>query len=187
MNCTAQLPAGYEQVLEIDMQNNKKLAWLVNGLAAAIMVVMFILGCLISPFRLGEFRLLHMLSLLFGLFAYIVLHELTHGVCMKLYGSKTVKYGFTALYAYAGSSDYFGRTAHRIISLAPIVIWSVVLLALNFFVDGAWFWVIYWLQICNVSGAAGDLFVTVKFAKMPSDILIRDSGAAMTVYARQNP
>ena len=40
------------------------------------------------------------------------------------------------------------------------------------------------LQIGNLSGAAGDLFVTVKFAGMPKDILVQDSGVSMAVYSR---
>ena len=44
------------------------------------------------------------------------------------------------------------------------------------------FWVVYMIQIINVSGAAGDLFVTVKFSRFSGSILIRDYGVGMTVY-----
>ena len=36
-----------------------------------------------------------------------------------------------------------------------------------------------------LSGAAGDLFVTVKFSRMPSDVLIQDYGVGMKVYSAQ--
>ena len=35
-----------------------------------------------------------------------------------------------------------------------------------------------------MAGAAGDAFVTVKFASMPKDILVRDDGVGMTVYSK---
>ena len=56
---------------------------------------------------------------------------------------------------------------------------------INALVPTSWFWVVYFLQVCNISGAAGDMFVTVKFAKMPEDILVKDSGVGMVVYSRK--
>ena len=46
-------------------------------------------------------------------------------------------------------------------------------------------WVIYFIQISNVSGAVGDLFVSFRFSKMPHDIRIKDTGVSMTVYSKQ--
>ena len=43
---------------------------------------------------------------------------------------------------------------------------------------------VYIIQIANISGAAGDYFVTFKFSRFPKDILVRDSGTAMRVYSR---
>ena len=41
------------------------------------------------------------------------------------------------------------------------------------------------LQIINLSGAAGDLIVTIKFSGFPKDILIRDYGVGMTVFSKE--
>lgn len=184
MNCITELPVGYRQVLEIDLQKNKKLAWLVNGLSAGLVAGMLVLGCFMQPISIEDFLPPKGFVTILGLFLYIILHELTHGICMKYYGSKTVKYGFTSLYVYAGASDYFSRKAHRVISLAPIVFWGIVLVLLNVFLDASRFWVVYWIQVCNISGACGDLYITYRLAKLPEDILVRDSGVAMTVYSR---
>ena len=43
----------------------------------------------------------------------------------------------------------------------------------------------YFIQITNISGGAGDLYVTFKFSRMPSDILVQDSGVGMTVYSAE--
>jgi hypothetical protein len=40
------------------------------------------------------------------------------------------------------------------------------------------------LQTINISGAAGDLFVTFKMFGYPKDILVTDTGLSMTVYSR---
>jgi len=117
---------------------------------------------------------------------YMVLHEMVHGIAMKAFGTKKVKYGFTGMYAFAGSDDYYDRKAYIFIALAPVVLWAIILAIVNILVPAAWFWVIYIIQICNISGAAGDLFVTVRFSRFPEDILVKDSGVGMTVYARKD-
>ena len=104
---------------------------------------------------------------------------------MKLCGTKKVKYGFTGLYAFAGSEDYYNKKAYIFIALAPVVLWGVVLAVINPFVPVEWFWIVYLVQIMNLSGAAGDLFVTIKFSRMPRDILVQDSGLGMTVFSKE--
>jgi len=43
--------------------------------------------------------------------------------------------------------------------------------------------VIFFLQITNISGAAGDIYVAAKFSRFPADILVKDTGVDMTVYS----
>ena len=64
------------------------------------------------------------------------------------------------------------------------MLWGFVLAVINPFVPYEWFWVVYIIQITNISGAAGDIFVTLKFSRLPSDILIKDYGVGMKVYSK---
>ena len=66
------------------------------------------------------------------------------------------------------------------------MVWGIVLLVINLLVPEPWFWVVWLIQINNVSGAMGDIFVTVKFSRMPADILVNDDGVSMRVYARED-
>lgn len=193
MNSFAHLPDGYVQCMKLNLQKDKKPALIVNLLSIAIMIVMVVIGCLICPIKSvfdmsnGLAELFARYAVLFvGMIAYLILHELVHGICMKLFGAKKVKYGFTGLYAYAGSDCYFGKKAYIIIALAPIIVWGIVLLIINPIVPQPWFWVVYLIQVINISGAAGDLYVTVKFVRMPKDIVVNDTGIEMTVYALNN-
>ena len=127
-----------------------------------------------------RFVLLFVLTIL-----YLVLHEFVHGIAMKMCGTKKIKYGFTGLYAFAGSDDYYDKRSYIFIALAPVVLWGFLLALINFFVSPEWFWVVYIIQIVNLSGAAGDIFVTVKFSCLPKDILIKDYGVGMTVYSKK--
>ena len=192
-NCTRELPEGYREILSIDLQKDQKTALLVNGLTLIPTVILAVIGLAAAPIRslfdmsrgFGPY-FLRFGILLAGLFLYIVLHELTHAAVMKAYGAKKLRFGYTGLYAYAGSEeDFFAKRSYRQIALAPLVVWTVVFCVLAFLVPQDWFWVIWFWQIMNVSGAAGDVYVTVKLLRQPQDILVKDTGVSMTVYSAE--
>lgn len=192
MKSVQELPEGYKEIFSVDMQKDKKMAIFVNLLAAIVMLAMIIpMHFHISFFTLFDMSkgfiayLVRWGILMIGMIAYIILHELVHGITMKLCGTKKVNYGFTGLYAFAGSDDYYNKKSYISIALAPIVVWGIVLLVLNFIVPVEYFWVVYFIQTLNISGAAGDLYVTFKFSKMPDDILVKDAGVSMKVYSKK--
>ena len=182
----------YREFYSIDLQKNKKMSLIVNLLAVAItvfvLVPMLFLVPISSLFSMDKGFLnyiVRFVSLIVLMVLYMVLHELTHGVAMKICGTKKVKYGFTGLYAFAGSNDYYDKKSYFFIALAPVILWGFVIAIINCFVSIEWFWVVYILQIINLSGAAGDLFIIIKFSRFPKDILIRDCGVNMTVYFKE--
>ena len=192
MRAIQSLPENYEQIYTIDLQKDKKKALLINALSLLIAAVLIIPVAFIKPFdalfdmsRGQDAYFLRFAVMLAACIVYLVLHELVHGIAMKLCGTKKVRYGATGLYAYAGSDDYYGKKAYVFIALAPVVLWGIVLAVVCCLVPDEWFWVVYLVQIANLSGAAGDLFVTVRFSRMPSDILVRDYGVSMCVYAKK--
>ena len=192
MHAIQQLPENYEIAKELDLQKDKKTALKVNGLAVLLTVVMWGLGYLIHPLNIDleseadlKLFIIKCVVLCVGYVVYIILHEFTHGMAMKHFCGKQVKYGFTGLYAFAGSEqDYFDRYSYLRITLAPIVIWGIIFLILNILIP-SWFWVIYFWQIGNVSGAAGDLYVATLTSKMPETLRVRDTGVSMTMYLPQ--
>ncbi len=183
------LPEGYKEYYAIDLQKNKKISLLINLLAiaiAAVFVVPMLYIVPISTVLAADGYWTRFIALIVLMIVYMILHELVHGAAMKLCGTKKVTYGFTGMYAFAGSQDYYAKKPYIFIALAPVVLWGIVLLIVNLIVPVAWFWIVYILQIINLSGAAGDLFVTVKFSRFPKDILIKDHGVGMTVYTKEN-
>ncbi len=185
------LPEGYKEIYTIDLKKNKKIALLVNLLAVVIALALVIPMHFVIPFtslydmEWGMDRYtIRLVSLLVLMILYMVLHELVHGIAMKICGTKKVKYGFTGLYAFAGSDDYYGIRSYIFVALAPVVLWGFIIALINPFVPTDWFWVVYLLQVINLSGAAGDLFVTIRFSRFPKDILIKDYGVGMTVFSK---
>lgn len=195
MKSVKSLPVGYKEIMTVNLQTNKKLAFGVNAAAVIVMVFMAVVMHLFVPVSTffdieGESSylifLLKMIVALAGYLVYMVFHELTHAVAMKAFGTKKVKFGYTGLYAFAGSDEYYTKGEYIIIALAPIVVWGIVLGVLNLLVPMEWFWVVYFVQMGNISGAAGDIYVTAKFMKLPKDILVHDSGLDMNVYSAED-
>lgn len=192
MKALQALPNGYQEIFAVDLQKNKKIAFLINAFAVIIMFAMAVPMHFYIPITmlfdmqngLGAYTV-RFAVLMVLIVVYMILHELVHGITMKLCGTKKVKYGFTGLYAFAGSDDYYDKKSYIIIALAPVVLWGAVLAVANALVPQEWFWVVYLIQISNISGAAGDIYVTAKFSGLPRDILVKDVGVGMTVYSKE--
>ncbi|MGM9662479.1 MAG: DUF3267 domain-containing protein [Oscillospiraceae bacterium] len=194
-----QLPEGYTGAFRVDLRKDRKLFWLINGLAVLIALALLWLGAARHPISaLLQSMLRHLdegdylayaaplLCILLGALVYMVLHELTHGVFMRGFSGVRPKYGFTGAYAYAGSEVYFCKVHYLVIALAPVVLLGVVIAVLTALLPEAWFWPVYFLQVVNLSGAAGDFYVTARFLRLPADILVQDTGTAMTVFLRES-
>ncbi len=191
--CYKELPQGYDYLDKIDLKNNKKQFWLVQGMGLGIMVLTIVAGCfIVNPYRaltdepsLDVFLSISVMAV--GYIAYIVFHELTHGVFMYAFVRKKLIFGASFSYAYCGSTAYFDKKHYIVIALAPVVVWGAVFGILTvFFHSGVWFWTIWLIQAGNLGGAAGDFFCTYKMCRYPKDILVQDTGTSMTVFCRKS-
>jgi len=193
--CQKTLPQNYKLHDKIDLKDNKKHFWIVQLIGIAIMVVMIIAGCfIVKPTELYEyisdtnnlkFTLSALAVLIVGYVLYIIAHEAVHGLFMYAFVKTKIKFGFIGWAAYAGSTAYYDKKHYIIIALAPAVVWGIVFGVLNaIFHSGIWFWVIWFLQMGNLSGAAGDFFCAYKMTTYPKDILVNDSGVNMQVFRR---
>ena len=189
MSCTKELPEGYIEIKRLNLQDDKKTMLIVNVLAVVLYIVLFAIAFIIRPFDMDLIVIDLIISLLtcVAMIVYMVLHELTHGVVMKYYGGQKVKYGFTGLYAYAGSSeDYFGTKAYITIALAPFVLWTVFFTILLILFHGTLYWPLVFLQVTNIGGCAGDLYVSYLVSKYKEEIYIKDTGIDVTFYGERN-
>ena len=181
------LPQGYREVRRVDLMRNRKEAVLINLLALVIAGGVAALGFVLCPpfieVTIGIHTVLSMTFLIVGIIVYMILHELIHGVFMKAFSGLKPRYGFTGLYAYAGSEGLFNRTQYLIIAFAPVVILGLVLAVLTVAFYETAFWGLYIVQIINLSGAAGDFYVGFLIARSGNDVLVRDTGTDMSFYS----
>ncbi len=190
MNCKA-LPPGYRVAGTLDFVRSRRQMKIVAWSALAAAAVMAAYGLLSHPvsaaLRLLSGRWPLWLALAGMLIAYIPLHELTHGIFMHALSGARPRYGLRLPYAYAGSDAYFDKLSHGVVALAPVTIWGVALQILCAALPEGWWWLIWAVQISNVSGSAGDIYCVIHLARMPRDILVRDTGTRMTIYRKRSP
>ncbi|MBS1413117.1 MAG: DUF3267 domain-containing protein [Christensenellaceae bacterium] len=182
------LPDHYILQAVIDLKKNKKQALGVNLCALIIAAIMVLVAVKFVPLKsayagasLGMVKLGVIIA---GMVAYIILHELVHGFLFWAFSGQKPFYGFTGLYAYAGSSAYYCRSHYIIIGLAPVVGWGLVLGIINYLVPYDWFWVVFIIQVINISGAAGDIYVFFRLLSIKGELLIKDDGTSMEIYKR---
>ena len=181
---------GYKECTRIDLVKNKKEALLVNIYGIIIMVVMAVFIPLLIMGGIIEFNLettfpLFFIVLLISLILYIPLHEIVHGIVLKNYTDEKLSFGWKLVYAYCGSKEaVVDRKEYYAVALAPLLVFSVVFISLMFLNPSLSF-VWYVMEIMNVSGSVGDIYVSIKLRKEKSrDILITDSGTDMSFWSR---
>ena len=184
MHATQTLPENYHDLCTIDLEKNKKQYAIVNVLSVVLAVIVLVPMVLLAPEGAPFIEGLSGLFLLLaGMFGYIILHEAVHGVCFYAYSKQKPHFGWKSMYAYAASDCYYRKGPYLVIGLAPVVLWGVVLAVLAAILPAEWYWTVQMIQLINLSGAAGDLYVTWLLCRMPKDILIQDAGVAMQVFA----
>ena len=187
----ASLPEGYEEVGRWDLTRIPR--WLIAVLVVLSLVAMVVtanVALVIEQLKSGAAGInLDLGSMLLGLVAGLVLHELAHAVAFLALGARP---GFGAklntklgpvLYA-AAPGSYLSRAGYLIVGLAPLLGLTVVLMAViavtpsgSLIAEAAFFAV-----ILSVGGSAGDAMMMRAVLSYPSDARFEDTADGFTVY-----
>lgn len=176
------LPDGYSEIKKVNLQKDKRVAIIINMGAIGIMAALFILGIVVTPLYFGN--KLSFFVVLLGAAVYMVAHELIHGILIKKYSGKKAKYKFTGLYILTGSKAYFNKREYRVIAVAPVILFGIVLLLFNIILPKEWFWRVYFIQIANLSVSFGDIYISSLISRFHSNVLIKGEGVTVTIYSQ---
>jgi len=117
----------------------------------------------------------------------LVLHEGLHGLCFWLFTRARPIFAFKGFYAYAAAPDwYLPKGQYLITGLAPLVGITALCAALMFALPAGWTSALFWMLVLNTSGAAGDLWMVWALLRSPSDLLARDRGDVLEIYAPED-
>lgn len=186
-NFEKELPQGYEAAFTVDAES-RKTAVLMNVLALVITAILIAASyLLIKPTDfLENFRFSSYLIVIGILFAYIVLHELVHGIAYKFLTKQKLKFGITFSAAFCGVPDiYVYRKTALISLLAPLTVFSVLFVLAAVLLKNEWdkFYalILFSIHFGSCSGDINDTFLYLTRFK-DSSVLMRDTGPKQTFY-----
>lgn len=183
---TLELPQDYKLIESIDLVKDKRALRALSRGFLAISILGILLGHVFSPHNIFRMGFRNLLALGIFYVVNIIVHELIHGITIKIITGFKVEYGFNWQYAYAGNKEaYFNRPTYITIALAPVLILGIVYHLLLIYAPSSYFWVFYLLQLLNISGALGDFYMVWVTMKMPKDLLVNDSGFVMKFYSKE--
>ncbi|WP_135828367.1 DUF3267 domain-containing protein [Halorussus halobius] len=117
--------------------------------------------------------------------AIIVPHEWVHGLAIRYYGGRP-RYGiglahFVLPYAYATTDHRFARNQFVVVALAPLVVLTLVGVAL--LVAFGWGWLVVPLA-ANAGGAVGDLWMVLTVLGYPPHVRVEDGTTGVRILGR---
>jgi hypothetical protein len=138
-----------------------------------------------GSFNFASSKILIYFALIIGT---LVLHELIHGVFMSKYGGKP-SYGagiayFILPYFYATTTTVFRRNQFIVISIAPLVLISLVGIGLMAAFPSIAHW-IFIPFVINASGAVGDLWVARNVLRYPKHVFLEDRKTGLIIYGKE--
>ncbi|MFE4105580.1 DUF3267 domain-containing protein [Almyronema epifaneia] len=194
---TQTLPDDYKRVATLDLSKDLRLAIALNLLG----IVLFF-GCLLFFLWLtavlrqqvqsaGELTvrldasnsLLVLVGMVGLIFASIVLHELVHALFFWLFTRQRAVFGFKGLYAFAAAPRwYIPRNQHLVITVAPLLLISLLGIGLIPLVAEKWLPPLLLILISNAAGAIGDIVTLTWLLSKPASAYINDYGDGFHLY-----
>ncbi len=193
-NYYKELPAGYSENFSIDAKS-KKTGIILNVVAFVVAAIVFLI-CFFTKFYdaqvdyNAETFSIYWLGFIILLFAYLVVHELTHGLFYWLFTHQKLTFGITWSAAYCGLKEgYVNKLTSLITTLAPFVIHSIwMILVIALLPASPWIFVLVITFALHVGGCVGDIYVTylllIKYHK--KQVLVSDNGTKQTFYTVEN-
>ena len=191
-NYKKELPQEYKEVYHINAKS-AKVGVLMTLACIAIMLVVLVPALLIADWSCildftEPYGLIVIFATLIIYVAYIVLHELTHGVAYKALTHQKLTFGLTLTVAFCGVPDIYVSRKTALISLAaPLVTFTIVFLPLTiwlYFVDTLMYICSAFLFASHLGGCCGDIFMLLLlgFKYKDKELLMRDTGPEQFIY-----
>lgn len=188
VNNTNILPSNYKYLESIDLKNNQRVNNLIQIVFLAIALLMVGFAIIFKlPIKNDLGTVIKILITVLSCVVYMILHELTHGVFIRLFSHKRANYYFRFPYLATGSSSYFNKKSFIIITLSPVIIWGIILGLLLVLLPQYLFLTIYVVIGINFAGASGDYFQVYRFANLDKTALIQDDGKETKIFVLESP
>ena len=190
-----ELPKGYKVCDIVDAAHGKHAITLtlLSIVPLVVAVVLLILPFVLDPnkgisYLINENTANSFYVVAVLIIAYLVIHELVHGVVYKKHTGEKLTYGFALTCAYCGVPKIFTyrKTALAAV-LAPFIFFNVLFIpaiVVSYFFSPQAYIVFGMLLAMHLSGCSGDLYVTYLFLTKYKDdrALMNDTGPRMAFF-----
>ncbi|MDD4184002.1 MAG: DUF3267 domain-containing protein [Candidatus Izemoplasmatales bacterium] len=180
-----ELPEGYKAIKTIDAKDKKTIIWF-NLVAIIMMVIAALPFLVLKPVDMSnrDMYIPFVLIVSIGMIAYIILHELTHGLIYKIYTKQKLTFGLTLFVAFCGVPNiYVSKKVSLVSVLAPFVLYSVILIPTLILMPANYLYLAFIIIFAvHFGGCVGDLYVTNVLLKLKGKILMNDTGPKQTFY-----
>ena len=183
------LPGNYQEALNWKVTEKRSRVITVNiaGLCLFVVFGLIFSGLAASLGKLHEFRigLRELGSVLIAIVLIVILHELVHGLFMRIFGARP-KYGvlWKGLMFYATSPEYaYQRNNYVLIALAPFIFISILVILGMWLLQGTlWVALLGVCGIVNASGAVGDMWITMIILRFAATAYVIDERDGVRVF-----
>ncbi len=189
MKTCTKLPKSHQgnQIACIELDQSPVLSRLIKIVSAVLALVLFLIGYLIFPVNAlleMDNTFVHLTALMLGMMSVFLIHELVRGLLMRIFSGVMPIIRYAGSYPHAACEAYFGKKVQQIINLVPVAVLTCLLLILVLTTaDMSWKWIAWLTLTVGVCSYVQDLYVAVRMAHMPADILVMNVGPIYLVYS----
>ncbi len=119
---------------------------------------------------------------LLGCFSYIILHEITHLLFMKIFSKEKINISIKFPTISVGSNAKFSKKQFSIIALAPVIILGSILILLILITSKEYTLLWSILLILNFAGSGGDYLQFFKICKYPTNTYFQDNSIETIIF-----
>lgn len=190
MKTCKKLPASHKgkQIACIELEHSPMLSKLIKTVSVVLALILFGIGYLLFPIDAllqMEDAFVHLVTLMLGMMAVFLIHELLRGFLMRIFSGVKPIIRYAGSYPHAACEAYFGKKVQQIINVVPPMVTIAMLLLLLFTTaDMSWKWMIWLILTVGICSFVGDFYVTFRMTQYPEDILVLNVGPTYLIYSQ---
>lgn len=174
---------GYSIVSTLDLKDDARASTAVGVAFAAVVTVMaFAAFVLDLPLDSELSGVVVTLVTVASCLVYMPTHELTHALLLWGLTRERPSIGVRLPYLVTGSQALLTRRVAVVVALGPVVLHTILLLALLVTVPNPFFLTVYIVLGLNLASSAGDVLQARGFLRLPGAALVRDDGVTTSTF-----
>jgi hypothetical protein len=177
------LPPAYRLHGTVDLKKDKRYAAAVQAIFVLVAIAAGAAGIFLDlPLASSWSPLLSIPVTVAACFAYMALHEATHGAAVQMLTKVRPSYAVRFPFLTTGTEAYLTRRTATVVALAPVVLWGAVILAALLTVPIDFRLTVYVLLALNLAGSAGDGVEAFVVSRQRRDALLQDDGDKLHIF-----